>query len=112
LNLKHSYYKSVNRADLAYENLLLIKKINDSISNFQQQKLLKSTELNYVIEENEREVLEKNKIIKEKENTIFTIAIIALSVLLLLSFIFMRINRKKRIEIEKMNVAIAQKNST
>lgn len=112
LNLKHSYYKKTGNDKLAYENLLLIKNYNDSISNIQQLKLLKSTELNYVIEENEREVLEKNKIIKEKENTIFLIVIIGLSTLLIGSFFFIRINRKKRIEIEKMNLDIAQKNST
>lgn len=111
LNLKHSYYKKTGNDKLAYENLLLIKKYNDSISNIQQQKLLKSTELNYVIEENEREVLEKNKIIKEKEDTIFTTTIVALSIFLAISFLFVRINRKKRFEIEKMNLSIAQKNT-
>lgn len=111
LNLKHSYYKKTGNDKLAYENLLLIKKYNDSISDLQQQKLLKSTELNYVIEENEREVLEKNKIIKEKEDTIFTTTIVALSVFLAISFLFVRINRKKRFEIEKMNSSIAQKNT-
>lgn len=111
LNLKHSYYKKTGNDKLAYENLLLIKKYNDSISNIQQQKLLKSTELNYVIEENEREVLEKNKIIKEKEDTIFTTTIAALSIFLAISFLFVRINRKKRFEIEKMNLSIAQKNT-
>lgn len=111
LKLKHSYYKKTENNELAYDNLLLIKKCNDSISNIQQEKLLKSTELNYVIEENDREVLEKNKIIKEKEDIIFTTTIIALSVLLGISFVFIRINRKKRFEIEKMNLSIAQKNT-
>ena len=111
LNLKHSFYKKTGKSDLAYDNLLIIKKLNDSLSNLQQQKLLKSTELNYVIEQSEREVLEKNKIIKEKENTIFTTIIGALSILLFVSFLFVRINRKKRFEIEKMNLSIAQKNT-
>ncbi|MQP23680.1 hypothetical protein GFJ94_01225 [Flavobacterium sp. LMO8] len=111
LNLKHAFYKKTGNSDLAYDNLYLIKKTNDSISNVQQQKLLKSTELNYVIEQSEREVLEKNKIIKEKENTLFTTIIGALSILLILSFLFVRINRKKRFKIEKMNLSIAQKNT-
>ena len=111
LNLKHSYYNKIGKSDLAYENLLIIKKLTDSLFNIQQQKFLKSTELNYVIEQNEREVLEKNKIIKEKENMIFTTIIVGLSVLLIISFLFVRVNRKKRFKIEKMNLSIAQKNS-
>lgn len=111
LNLKHAFYKKTGNSDLAYDNIYLIKKINDSIFNLQQQTLLKSTELNYVIEQNEREVLEKNEIIKEKESTIFITIISGLSTLLFFSFLFVRINRKKRFEIEKMNLSIAKQNS-
>lgn len=110
LQLKHQFAQHTNNFEEAYKNLVLIKKINDSISTLQKNKLLQSSELNFAIEENEKAVIEKNKVIKEKENIIFTIIIIGLSLLLILSFILITNNRRKRLEIEKMNVSIFQKN--
>ena len=112
LSLKQQYAQQTNDFGEAYKNLLLIKKINDSISTLQKNKLLQSSELNFAFEENEKAVIEKNKVIKEKENIIFTIIIIGLTLLLLLSFVLIKNNRRKRIEIEQMNKSISQKNNT
>lgn len=110
LGLKHQYSKQTNDFEGAYQNLLLIKKINDSISTIQKNKLLQSSELNFAIEENEKAVIEKNKVIKRKEKIILTIIITGLSLLLILSLILIRNNRRKRREIEEMNASIFQKN--
>lgn len=112
LSLKQQYAQQTNNFGEAYENLLQIKKINDSISTLQKNKLLQSSELNFAFEENEKAVIEKNKVIKEKENIIFTIIIIGLTLLLLLSFVLITNNRRKRMEIEQMNKSISKKNAT
>jgi two-component sensor histidine kinase len=89
-----------------------IKKINDSLASLDKRRLLQSNELNYFIEEKEKEVLNKNQIIKQNEKIILIIVIVSLLLILAIGIYFFQNNRKKRFEIEKMNLSITNKNKT
>ncbi|MEQ3661907.1 MAG: sensor histidine kinase, partial [Flavobacterium sp.] len=71
-----------------------------------------SNELNYFIEEKEKEVLKKDQIIKQNEKVILIIIIISLVIILLIGIYIIKNNRKKRTEIEQMNKSISRKNKT
>jgi two-component sensor histidine kinase/tetratricopeptide (TPR) repeat protein len=110
LELQSSYYEKKEdfKASLKYTSE--IKHLKDSLLSVQNLNLLKSTELNYFIENKEKEVTAKNQIIEEKEKTNLIIIIIGLIALLTTSFFAFQNNRRKRLEIEKMNASISKKN--
>lgn len=110
LELQSSYYEKKEdfKASLKYTSE--IKHLKDSLLSVQNLNLLKSTELNYFIENKEKEVTAKNQIIEEKEKTNLIIIIIGLIALLTISFFAFQNNRRKRLEIEKMNTSISKKN--
>lgn len=110
LELKSSYFekKEDYRTSLKYTSE--IKHLKDSLLSVQNSNLLKSTELNYFIENKEKEVAAKNQIIEETEKTNLIIVIIGLIALLTTSFFAFQNNRRKRLEIEKMNTSISKKN--
>ena len=74
--------------------------------------LLQSNELNYFIEEKEKEVFKKDQVIKQNEKTILIIVIVSLLIILLIGAYIIKYNRTKRIEIELMNQSISKKNAT
>lgn len=109
LELQSSYYEKKEDYKTSLKYTSEIKFLKDSLLSVQNLNLLKSTELNYFIENKEQEVATKNQIIEEKEKTNLIIIIIGLVALLTTSFLAFQNNRRKRIEIEKMNTSISKK---
>lgn len=112
LELQSSYFEEKEEYKTSLKYTSEIKHLKDSLLSVQNLNLLKSTELNYFIENKEKEVASKNQIIeeKEKEKTNLIIIIIGLIALLTTSFFAFQNNRRKRLEIEKMNASISKKN--
>ncbi len=110
LELQSSYYEKKEDFKTSLKYTSEIKHLKDSLLSVQNLNLLKSTELNYFIENKETEVAAKNQIIEEKEKTNLIIIIIGLIALLTTSFFAFQNNRRKRLEIEKMNASISKKN--
>lgn len=110
LELQTSYFKKKEDFKTSLKYTSEIKYLKDSLLTAQNLNLLKSTELNYFIENQEKEVAKKNQIIESKEKTNLIIIIIGLAALLTTSTFAFQSNRKKRIEIEKMNASISKKN--
>lgn len=110
LELQSSYYEKKEDFETSLKYTSEIKHLKDSLLSVQNLNLLKSTELNYFIENKEKEVTAKNQIIEEKEKTNLIIIIIGLIALLTTSFFAFQNNRRKRLEIEKMNASISKKN--
>lgn len=110
LELQSSYYEKKEDFKTSLKYTSEIKHLKDSLLTVQNLNLLKSTELNYFIENKEKEVTAKNQIIEEKEKTNLIIIIIGLIALLTTSFFAFQNNRRKRLEIEKMNASISKKN--
>lgn len=109
LEIQAQYFKKLKDYKNSLEITSEIKHLKDSLLTVQNLNLLKSTELNYFIENKEKEVATKNLIIEEKEKTNLIIIIIGLIALLVTGTFALRNNRRKRIEIEKMNVSISNK---
>ena len=112
LNLLTQYYDDIGDFKNSYKYINQIKRINDSLASLDKKKLLQSNELNYFIEEKEKEVLKKDQVIKQNEKTILIIVIVSLLIILLIGAYIIKYNRKKRIEIELMNQSISKKNAT
>jgi two-component sensor histidine kinase len=110
--LINQYYNNIGDYKNSYDYLIKIKKINDSLASLDKKRLLQSNELNYFIEEKEKEVLKKDQIIKQNEKVILIIIIISLVIILLIGIYIIKNNRKKRTEIEQMNKSISRKNKT
>ena len=110
LELQSSYYEKKEDFKTSLKYTSEIKLLKDSLLSVQNLNLLKSTELNYFIENKETEVASKNQIIEEKEKTNLIIIIIGLIALLTTSFFAFQNNRRKRLEIERMNASISKKN--
>jgi two-component sensor histidine kinase len=110
LELQSSYYERKEDFKASLKHTTRIKRLKDSLLSVQNLNLLKSTELNYFIENKEKEVATKNQIIEEKEKTNLIIIIIGLIALLTTGFFALQNNRRKRLEIEKMNTSISKKN--
>lgn len=110
LELQSSYYEKKEEFKTSLKYTAEIEYLKDSLLSVQNLNLLKSTELNYFIENKEKEVATKNQIIEEKEKTNLIIIIIGLIALLTTSFFAFQNNRRKRLEIEKMNTSISKKN--
>lgn len=110
LELQSSYFERKEDFKTSLKYTSEIKHLKDSLLSVQNLNLLKSTELNYFIENKETEVAAKNQIIEEKEKTNLIIIIIGLIALLTTSFFAFQNNRRKRIEIERMNASISKKN--
>lgn len=112
LHIKSLFYKKTGD----YKNASLISdKINiikDSINLNLQKVLLKSSELNYYIDEKEKEIITKNEIIKQNDKAILSLTILGLIFIVIISILIIASNKIKRDEIEKMNVSISQKNLT
>jgi two-component sensor histidine kinase len=109
LELQSSYFEEKEEYKTSLKYTSEIKHLKDSLLTVQNLNLLKSTELNYFIENKEKEVAAKNQIIEEKEKTNLIIIIIGLIALLTTSFFAFQNNRRKRIEIEIMNASISKK---
>ena len=112
LHLLTQYYDDIGDFKNSYKYINQIKRINDSLASLDKKKLLQSNELNYFIEEKEKEVLKKDQVIKQNEKTILIIVIVSLLIILLIGAYIIKYNRKKRIEIELMNQSISKKNAT
>ena len=112
LHLLTQYYDDIGDFKNSYKYINQIKRINDSLASLDKKKLLQSNELNYFIEEKEKEVLKKDQDIKQNEKTILIIVIVSLLIILLIGAYIIKYNRKKRIEIELMNQSISKKNAT
>lgn len=110
LELQSNYYEKKEDFKVSLKYTSEIKHLKDSLLSVQNLNLLKSTELNYFIENKEKEVAAKNQIIEEKEKTNLNIIILGLIALLTTSFFAIQNNRRKRLEIEKMNASISKKN--
>jgi two-component sensor histidine kinase len=112
LDLLTQYYDNIGDFKNSYKYINQIKRINDSLASLDKKKLLQSNELNYFIEEKEKEVLKKDQIIRQNEKTILIVVIGSLIIILLIGAYIIKHNRKKRIEIERMNQSISKKNKT
>lgn len=110
LELKSLYYEKRENFKSSLKYTSEINHLRDSLLYLQNLSLLKSTELNYFIENKEKEVASKNKIIEENKKTNLLIIIIGLIAILTTIIFAYKNNRNKKIEIEKINKFISKKN--
>jgi two-component sensor histidine kinase len=112
LDLSTNYYEKIKdykSSVFFYKNILSLK---DSINSARQKNIYLGTEISYFLETKEKELNNKNEIIKRNEKIILIGTIFSLLIIITIGFYLISNHKKKRKIIEKMNISIIEKNNT
>lgn len=106
LNLKLNYLRKIKQFQAASKVQDSIISLNNKYLEDLNKKIRESSELNYLYSEKEKNEIENTQKIREFEKKIFLIIIITLLIILSIGSYSILINRKKRLQIQAMNLSI------
>lgn len=106
LNIKLNYYKLNKEYKIVSIVQDSIISLNNKYIEDLNKKIRESSELNYLYSEKEKSEIENTQKIREFEKKFFLIIIITLLIIITITSYSIFINKKKRLQIQKMNLSI------
>lgn len=106
LTVKLSYHKLTHQFAIASRVQDSIISLNNEYLENLNKKIRESSELNYLYSEKEKDETENTRKIRAFEKKIFLIVIVTLLIILSIGSYSILINRKKRLQIQAMNLSI------
>jgi two-component sensor histidine kinase len=107
--VKAQLLKSLNKTDEAYILFEKALQLNDSI-NISRKQLLAENEILYHLEEKDSLTEQQRLDLINKQQNMFLLLILGLSIIVISSFYYVYSSKKKRKEIQKMNLEISNQN--
>ncbi|MFC4817543.1 tetratricopeptide repeat-containing sensor histidine kinase [Flavobacterium sp. GCM10023249] len=108
LNVKLNYHKLTGQYAIASRVQDSIISLNNEYLENLNKKIRESSELNYLYSEKEKDETENTRKIRAFEKKIFLIVIVTLLIILSIGSYSILINRKKRLQIQAMNLSIKE----